>query len=86
MNTNFFLQKLGENSTFIENYHHDILYSVRSGAINVCAFSKLIPQSLASTLSGVSAGECGASLAYILFNIKENGSFTDKLLHYVCYV
>ena len=29
-------------------------------------FSKLVPQSLAPTLAGVGAGECGASLANIL--------------------
>ena len=38
-------------------------------------FSKLVPQSLASTLSGVGARECDASLAHILF-LKE--SVTDK--------
>ena len=31
-------------------------------------FSKLVPQSVASTLAGVGARECDASLAYILFH------------------
>ena len=43
-------------------------------------FSKLNPQSLASTLAGVGAGECGTSLAYILVS-KENGSVADMLHH-----
>ena len=42
-------------------------------------FSKLDPQSLASTLAGVGAGECGTSLAYILN--KENGSVADMVHH-----
>ena len=48
-------------------------------------FYKLIPQFLASTLAGVGAGECGASLAYTLIRHKssENGSITDALHHYM---
>ena len=38
---------------------HMILFSVKSGAMSV-TFSKLIPQSPASTLTEVGAGECGA--------------------------
>ena len=43
-------------------------YSTRSDELMSATFSKLNPHSLASTLAGVGAGECGASLAYILLS------------------
>lgn len=44
-------------------------------------FSKLVPQSLASTLSGVGARECDASLAYVLFQ-KRTGLLQTSFTRY----
>ena len=63
------------NSSFGRTaYNHGDLYqgflhSVRfKDVLMSVTFSKLVPQSVASTLAGVGARECDASLAYILFH------------------
>ena len=64
---NIFLHYMSEHDKISrKNSTHIKALSIERSEVSV-TFSKLIPQSLASTLAGVGAGEGDASLANILF-------------------